>query len=275
MLYKYYLPIFWIFSVRYNGKINIINSVSFFMIDVFPTVYIALALKGVDAVNIFNLMVSIFVMFCFYEIGYIFNELITTTFEKQPTLRIPEKNRIIMLKHIENMVTLRLVIGVIISDYLIECNPNNIKLFISMILILLISYSLHNYYRNWINLLTMGIEVTLKYMMPISLILPLELYTQAILMIIVSVTLLRVIEYGVKKKIIKHRIRNVDGFRIRYYMVSVILVFLIGNYYSLAIKLVGLLSIFLIYRIVAFLIMKSKSKIRRIINDNRINNKIY
>lgn len=268
---KYYLPLRWTFATRYINVINVINVISFFLIDAFPSFFIVMLLGDVNFQTAFSWFIAFFTMFCFYECGYIFNETISVRYEKNPTLRIPEPYFSQMPKHLENILTIRIIIGVLGSWYLLSIYPANWQIYILQVLLLLLVYSVHNFFRGKINILTMAMEVSLKYMIPISIFLPFYQLNIALSAIILTIVLVRLIEYISKKKFVKGICvtQDVDVFRVRYYLiiggVGIFLSFTgIWPSYLFCLPL-----FFLVYRLSSWYAMKHLKGVAGIIHTGR------
>ncbi len=265
---NYYIPLEWTFTTR---DANVINVISFFLIDALPSFYIVSLFNEVHMELLLHWFIAFFTMFCFYECGYIFNEVICVRFEDNPTLRIPEPFFSKILQHLENLITLRLVFGFLGSAYLLSIYPQNRHLYIGCILLLMIIYSIHNFYRGFINILTMPLEVLLKYLIPISIFVN-EIYLiQSLIIVFLVIVLLRTIEYVSKKRYISciRLAKNVDVFRVKYYVV-INFIFFILIYNGILTKYsCGLPLFFLLYRIASNIAMKKMVFISNIINRGR------
>lgn len=269
--WKYYIPLRWTFATRYINIINIINIISFFLIDAFPSFYIVMLLGDANLQTALYWLLAFFTMFCFYECGYIFNETMCVRYEKNPTIRIPEPYFSQIPKHLENLITIRLVIGTLGSWLLLSAYPGNWKLYILLVLLLMLVYSIHNFFRGKINILTMPLEVSLKYMIPISIFLPRNQLGIAFSAVILTIVFVRLIEYISKKGYIAgiHVTNNVDVFRIKYYL-------LIGTL-GVVLSITGvwppylciLPLIFLCYRVAAWYAMRNVSSVSTVIHNGR------
>lgn len=264
----YYIPLRWTFSTRY---INIINIISFFLIDAFPSLYIVITLGSFSFETIFYWGISFFVMFCFYECGYIFNEVISVRYEENPTIRIPQPFFDGILKHLENLVTLRIVMGTIGSLFLLTRYPNNWKLYVFEVLLLLSVYTIHNFFRSRINAVTMPLEVTLKYMIPITIFIPDNKLNIALFTVFISIVLIRLIEYISKKKYMNgfNVIKNVDKYRVKYYIASTVFMLLLSYARVIPLALCGLPVFFLIYRVFCYYAMHHLISVSSIIHKGR------
>lgn len=265
---RYYIPLRWTFSTRYR---NIINIISFFLIDAFPSLYIVLVVGESSLETVCYWFVSFVVVFCFYECGYIFNEVVSVRYEENPTIRIPRPFFSDILKHLENLVTLRIVIGTIGSWFLLIRYPYNWELYILEVLLLLSVYTIHNFFRGRINAITMPLEVTLKYMIPITVFVPENKLSIALFTIFVSVVFVRFIEYVSKKRYISglNVIKNVDKYRVKYYIASVIFMLALSYAKDIPLVLCGLPALFLLYRIFCYYAMHHVATVSNTIHKGR------
>lgn len=265
---RYYIPLRWTFSTRYR---NIINIISFFLIDAFPSLYIVLVVGESSLETVCYWFVSFVVVFCFYECGYIFNEVVSVRYEENPTIRIPHPFFSDILKHLENLVTLRIVIGTIGSWFLLIRYPYNWELYILEVLLLLSVYTIHNFFRGRINAITMPLEVTLKYMIPITVFVPENKLSIALFTIFVSVVFVRLIEYVSKKRYISglNVIKNVDKYRVKYYIASVIFMLALSYAKDIPLVLCGLPALFLLYRIFCYYAMRHVAAVSNTIHKGR------
>jgi len=270
---RYYVPLSWTINTRYMSAINVI---SFLLIDAFPSLYVVLFFCERSFITVFYWGLAFFTVFCFYECGYIFNEVISVQFEKNPTIRIPKMFFDRMNKHLENLITIRIVIGVIFSWILLSRYPDNTQIYICEVLLLLLAYTIHNFFRGSINALTMPIEVTLKYMIPITVFVPYYDLAISFFIIFFSIVLVRLIEYISKKKkifrinsrwIIHHE--SVDRYRLKYYLIICSFIGVLSFYDFVPWGLYGLPLFFFLYRGLCYYAMYHIRGISHIIHTGR------
>ncbi len=264
----YYIPLRWTFSTRY---INIINIISFFIIDAFPSLFVVVMFSNGEWEKILYWCLAFFTVFCFYECGYIFNESLCVRFEEKPTIRIPEPFFSEILRHLENLITIRLVAGTVGSWILLNKFSENVNLYIALVLLLLVVYSIHNYYRGIINIITMPLEVLLKYMIPISVFVRGDEILQAMIVIMLVIVMIRTIEYASKKRYVSwiRVTKNVDVFRIKYYVIINGVLGMLAYKDIIPMTACGLSLIFLFYRIASYMAMKKLHSVSAIINNGR------
>lgn len=265
---KYYLPLKWTFTTRYTSFMNII---SFFIIDAFPSFCFVFIFNDFSIKMLFSYALAFLVTFCIYECGYIFNEIICTRYEKHPTIRIDEAYWNQIPRHLENLLTLRFVIAFFGSWWLVQTYPTYYMLYLLCIVGLIVIYSIHNYYRGFINIFTMAADVSFKYLIPMALFLTEQELLVAYITIFFSIIFVRSLEYISKKHFIRgfNAIRDVDTFRLKYYIV-LNLTFIILSSFELIPWYICILSLFfLLYRIGTYYIMKRPNKLSAKINNNR------
>ncbi|WP_157833267.1 hypothetical protein [Selenomonas ruminantium] len=221
--------------------------------------------------NLLYWCLAFFTLFCFYECGYIFNEGVCVRFEKNPTIRIPEPFFSDILHHLENLITIRLVIGTVFSWILLNKFPENTNLYIALVLLLLVVYSIHNFYRGIINIVTMPLEVLLKYLIPISVFVKIDEICQALIIVMLVVVVVRTVEYASKKKYVSwiRVTRNVDVFRIKYYIVINIILGMLAYKDVVPVAACGLSLLFLLYRIGSYIAIKRLQSVITVINNSR------
>lgn len=268
---NYYLPFFWTFTVRYASSGSIINLFSFFLIDVFPSLCLVFVAVGWNPLQLLAYALAFFVMFCFYECGYIFNEIVCTRYEEHPTLRLPPEVLEWIPRHMQNLLTIRIVLGVLGSWWLLARLPEHGTSYLLCLVGLLVVYSLHNFFRSKVNLLTMAGVVSAKYLIPMSIFLSAGGLVRAWFMILLSVVGIRVIEYAAKKQMIacKDILQDVDAFRIRYYLVANVAALAGASFALWPLEYCALPAIFLCYRIGTWFLMHHAGGIRKQINANR------
>ena len=266
---KYYVPLLYTFETRYKSVINI---VSFFIVNVLPSFYFATIYHSLD----FNICVYYFMAFLamhsIYECGYIFNDLITIRYENSPTRRINDFSSTVLLRHLQNLITLRCVLVICLTSIMFNKYGYN-GYFTILLIILGLDYSLHNFIRNKFNILTMCVMVSLKYLIPCVMFLKYENIFFDLTILFVSVPLIRTIEYAAKSryKLDRLKIRNYEIFRVKYYFIANLFLWL--WFYANEMDFQNLIIIFilLLFRIASLFAVKNKS-IENIIRKNRENN---
>lgn len=268
MWWKYYLPLCWTFTTRYPSPMNII---SFFLIDAFPSFFLVFASSGWDVAVIPEYLVAFFVAFCFYECGYIFNEIICVRYEQNPTIRIDAMHWEAIPRHMENLLTLRIVLGVLGSWWLVSRHPGHMPVYFCCVLALMVIYSIHNFYRGKINLLTMPGDVSGKYLIPMAVFLaPQELFI-AWLDVVLAIIGVRTLEYASKKSLIPgfDAIKDVDAFRIRYYVAVNLFAVALAALHVWSWVYCFLPAFFLCYRIATWYLMHHAKSVQQRIDANR------
>lgn len=227
----FYVPYVYSFYTRIKNPKTIL---SFFITFLFPVYFLTLFSSDWN-ISTLEFVFSFLILFLVYEIGYIFNDFHTTLFEEKPTHRIHSKEIFNFNRTYPFQIACRLFILFILFRYIGEyINP--IKLLIFM-LCLNLSYTLHNFYRDYRNIFTIFFLMIFKYLsIPFS-----TVNSDSNLYILISfillVPLVRAVLFTVHPRI------NIDWFdkedinniRFKYYtlvsFISLIISFFIGSYY--------------------------------------------
>ena len=116
----------------------------------------------------------------------------------------------------------------------------------------------------------MALEVTLKYMIPITALIPAKYLPEALFMVVLTIVAVRLLEYMSKKKFIDVNIvNNVDSFRIRYYIAATVLAIVAYMANCIHVVLIGLPIIFLCYRIASYIAMRKMKGVANVIHQGR------
>lgn len=253
---KYYIPMVYTFTTRYN---NIFAAISFLIFTCLPSLFLVISHNIVTIGLLVNYCIIFYAMYAAYEIGYLFNDIITTQFEKDPTNRIQEMYINRMPKHLENMVTVRLIV-ISLGAYWTWSIGTNIEIFIIMLFLLLIFYSIHNYFRNGINILTMFLLVFLKNFIPIIPFVKMHNWQEASILIIISICVIRTYEFATKKRFhLKIDIDNIDVFRIKYYIFVLAIMCGLFSLHYVSASYIELPLFFLLYRLFIWKLLKLKN----------------
>lgn len=213
----------WSFYTRHKTPLN---KVSFFMVDIFPSLFFAYIYNS----DFIEYVLAFTFMYCLYEIGYISNDVVSVMNESKPTYRINENDLPYVRKNLYGIILIRLILAMFIGYTIIIGYNANVSYFLCFGCALLLAYYLHNHFRGRINIVTMFGVVFLKYFIPISIVLrSTKDIENCMLIIILAIVLPRVIEYTAKKKFfpIVH-IRNIHKMRLMYMLFLFLLLLVSG-----------------------------------------------
>lgn len=194
-------------------------------------------------------LLSFFITMSNYEIGYLYNDVITTKKEEKPTIR----HNAYIENNFHKIVLSRFffcLLGLIFIYYHYSLEDS---LTIAFLLILTqIVFYIHNTIRSKANILSYILLVSLRYSTPIFF----ALNTQLFFTIFLIFPLCRTLEHACKKKYniipLQILIKKPDVFRVFYLLVSTILLYFIFGY-SIYIKVI---LYFLVIRIAALIASK-------------------
>lgn len=214
--------------------------------------FVTLVMNG----SIIDLLLHFFAVMSFYEIGYLFNDFITTQKEENPTLRAGGYESS-FYKNFKFHVVIRLLFGLIISGgYFLQ---DNYGLFLIQIAIL-ITYYFHNTLRSRWNIFSYFFLVTERYLGVVFFIEP----TISLLTVLFCFPVCRTLEHACKKKYgliwLKNIINDTDLFRVKYYLVLLLVSFFLFIFDLSPIVYVYLVLYFFVFRTLAYL---ARNKVKR------------
>lgn len=211
-----FMPLFYTFYSRIKTRSE---RFSWFVIYPFFLIWVCVLFKF----DLYLVTISFFAVMSVYEIGYLFNDVVTVKKEVNPTIRLNAQNNL-FLSYFRAQIIVRFFIALLLASYCLFLT-NNSSLFISLLIILFV-YFVHNYYRNRINILSYFILVSCRYLVPFILIIDYKFYL-FIVYIIISFPLCRTLEHSCKKKYNIYFARffsgNFDLFRVIYYFFMLLL----------------------------------------------------
>lgn len=200
---------------------------------------------------------SFIAIMCIYEVGYLFNDFVTTKKEINPTLRSGGYESP-FYKDFKVHIFMRVVLGLAISlYYAVYLNEIYLAMFQSIILIL---YYFHNTIRNRFNVVTYFFLVSSRYLGVIYFL------DQGLIFIIVLLVfpVCRTIEHSCKKKYgfiyLKKIVGDADIFRIRYYFLLSFCLLTLYLFNFIEIEYLFFSLYFLIFRSFAFIV---RNKVKR------------
>ncbi|WP_161978998.1 hypothetical protein [Streptococcus sp. S784/96/1] len=228
--------------------------ISFLVVTVLPSFYFILVTRQVNTEKLLGYLIALISMYSLYEIGYIYNDIYTTSFEKKPTMRSSIEEMTFLKRAYPILIMSRVVVITFSVIYF-----KNYDRFISWLLLLLllyIAYIFHNFTRSTITAFTMFTIVALKYIIPSFLFVEeLEWYLY-LGFILAVVPFARFVEYGSKPYCGLFNVKNFHKFRIIYYLVLTILSLLLLLFDIPTLPYIPLILIFLFYRGVIYIVEK-------------------
>lgn len=238
--------------------------ISWFIIYPLFLLLTVIILKG----EVLNFIASFIMIMSLYEIGYIDNDFRTVKKEKDPTLRATTQRSWIE-KNIISLVVSRILISVALGFFLYFKTdfPQQITILLLMVL-LLCGFYYHNTLRSRWNVLTYFIVVLCRYIIPVIASVNSVYFPYLVPFIILSFPLVRTIEHACKEKYgfnkLKKLVKNPDLFRVKWYMLVTLLIFIIMIMHrvNILIELFVLSMYFLSYRIATLYISKTKQVMR-------------
>ncbi len=232
--------------------------ISFLVLTVVPSLYIALYFGGARLNTFINYCVAFFAMYSLYEIGYIYNDIYTTSFEEHPTIRLTERMYTYVKKYYPRLIASRVVIVACSVIYIYYCEVNYIG-YLLCLTVLYVGYSLHNSTRSKITAFTMFTIVWMKYLIPSLLFVPIEFIFEFLFLTIVMMPLPRFIEYGSKEYCSLFHLKDYKRFRLFYYGGVLLLEIALLFFTKRCVWHIPLVTFLLLYRCLTTLVEKKTS----------------
>jgi hypothetical protein len=195
-----------------------------------------------------------------YEIGYIYNDVLTVRHETKSTKWLPENNQKFVNNMYEIMIAAR-VLWIIIACWILSFNYSLTRIFAFLFILawLNLFYGFHNLFRDRRNIVTMLLLQFVKYGGLVFLFGQGAATLTYICCGIVEIGVTKTYEYALDKEFIKNKplIDNVDVRRVAYYLIlTVIAVFI-----SYVIEDYGILittAYMLLFRLICLLLSNIK-----------------
>lgn len=210
-----------------------------------------------EQINPFHFILAFSILYSAYEIGYIYNDVLTTRFEQKPTKWLAPEKVIFVEKTYEIIIGSRvcwIAFGLYILSFI---GDYNIDYFMFSLAVLHIVYGFHNYYRDKRNILTVFFLQVIKYG-ALPILFGSKTTIWYITAGIIQIGLVRTYEYaGYKKFISISKEESIDIRRVLYYLFLLIVALIIYSIYEQ--KGFLFISIYLLmFRIICLVVSKNK-----------------
>lgn len=264
----YFLPFYYGFKTRVK---TLYYKMSFILTVFLPILFIAVQSEYDYQYILPRLIIAFVAMYSLYEIGYINNDIYTIHYESEPTIRLRDDEYVKVKRLSIIIISIRWVYILLAICFLMWLETNNLIAFLLMLASLEITYALHNYYRNSINIFTMFVLNVLKYCSVPILFFPFKEYVPYIIVVSLVIPLIRSFE-----KIKALEKVNFDKLRLNYYIVLTLfflILYLFHNEFYFGLILSGY---FLLFRLIGFLLLRTKShgeKIKKIRSESSFKQK--
>lgn len=219
-----FLPYMYGFSSRAKSKVH---KISFFLLIVIP-IYLNIFFVSGGNVNNLAFVIAFTMMYLVYEIGYIYNDVFTAAKEKKPTQWLTTEKLSFVKNNYMILISSRILMVLILSIILHCIHSKNNNIFIGLLVLLYFDFSMHNFFRGWMNVITDGILQILKYGSTMVLFLTGQELLRAFIFIYVEIALVRTVEFGIGKGYMLKALRKVDTDTLRVIYYTVISLIAIG-----------------------------------------------
>lgn len=157
---KYLIPFSYMIKTRYP---SLFYKTAFILVYFLPIFLVC----GYYHADVAGLIIALIGINCLYEEGYLDNDLITSRYEKTPTLRLKREEKLYFEKKYLLLKAVRIAVFLITVVFLMGKDINSAKTLLLGGAALTLSYAFHNTIRSEWNILTFSALVVLKYLVPI------------------------------------------------------------------------------------------------------------
>ena len=265
----YYFPLSYMFVTRYKKTLD---KLSWLVQRIFP-VFVILVFQlniGIDHIFIYFVlyMFADLIFTSLYEIGYIYNDVFTIKKETNPTIRLSQDQLNSIESQFAKIAVIKIMTAVLLCVLLmVMAHYFSITIFINnflfILLLMLIAFVGHNYFRSRVNIVTFSILVCCKFLYALFLFIPIDEMLFPLIVVIFMFPLLRIVEHSSKPKYkipLLSKIRGKhDIFRVLYFVFLLVVSLFAHNMLSLHIALlIYVVLYFFIYRLTSYYLVKMK-----------------
>jgi hypothetical protein len=270
---NFYVP--YVYGIRSRSK-TILHKGSFlilFLLPVFLFCFSAAADMNFGRFAI-SFICAFTSMYCVYEIGYLYNDVITTKNEKMPSYWLPQKEQDYVEKKFQLLVASRVLIVCACLVALSLLQINNLEIFEVALVLLYLIFTVHNSIRNKWNVVTnFGLQC-LKYCCVTLPFCNKENLIVYMVIMIIQVPLIRSIEFLAKKRmgITFMQKMDISLLRVVYHLIiSIVMISLfIMSREHIYVAAMSVSIILLTFRIISYILLKNK-KVQQIRYQNFTN----
>lgn len=259
---KFFIPLNYSFLTRIN---KIETKISYIYNYVLPVFILFFYISNFSIRN--NLIIFIFSFLALnivYEIGYIYNDVYTVKYEKNPTVRLNNEEDIVLNKIYPLMISMRILIVIIIFIILNNLNIRTINIFVFLIFLGLLNmiYSFHNYFRNNKNIITMFFLMLFKYLSVPILVVDSTNNILILFVFLLTIPLVRTLLYTTHDRISFNFIKKdkINLFRVKFYGIEILLSLVIGIFLKKGYFLTFFSLYFFMFYLIALLSFDRKNK---------------
>lgn len=251
---KFFLPFGYAFETRAKTKVH---RISFLLLIAFP-IYFTVCLLNKEIYNVFTFFIALSSLYSVYEIGYIYNDVLTVQYEAKPTKWLNDAKANWIKQNYEIVIAIKVfwIIGCVY--YIGVINKELNTLYFSFAAAgMNFTYALHNRLRGRANCVT---DTVLQFFKYCTLVIALDKMGNAQIYaacLFLEIGLLRGYEYSVEHGYINSRFKiSVDQKRIYYYAILTLIGAAVCLFAGESVLLIESLY-FLTYRILCYIMQKN------------------
>jgi len=208
--FRYFLPFSYFKSTR---LFNLNYAAYHILLEGVPVLLLTLIYSNYSVNALSTALLSYLAFICIYEIGYITNDFYSEKFEEDPRGRSKDKNVALLI--IWSLIIVKTIFFLLFS-YLLGSLNNFI--WWTFHIMLMMTFIFHNIRMKEYRLSTFFSLSVFRFMAPLVLCLPGEIFLFLSSVVMLNYSLFRVITYGVNKNLIEISNRDTTKFKFVYYI---------------------------------------------------------
>ena len=198
MKIKYIIPFYYTWHSRSNG----LHFISYFTMVILPQFLLCLFFRmpSDNLKFMLSFLVAFTGMLSTYEFGYIVNDSICIRKDPHPSKRIDDNEQQYLRENIIFISVLKILISFFCVALLyFFVNQKNALLYLCCILVLIVTYIIHNSNRSFVNFITVFILTTFNYISSVCAICPTQNFLICFLIIVISFSIPKTFFYILRK----------------------------------------------------------------------------
>lgn len=221
-MFKFVFPFYYLYYSRLRKPEELLSLIWIYPLFLFLFLF---GFYGLELIpNVFSFVLGLIAWMSMYEVGYLENDALTIRREANPNIRIPQRAIEYIQANYKRIFATRVAIflGLVAVLYISGLlSPEQLLVFLGLVLWARLMFFLHNSTRSSINIGTYFFLCATKYLIFPLVYLGREHGIEPFMVILLSFPLLRTIEHATKKKYgftkLQTWVGSLDVFRVKYY----------------------------------------------------------
>lgn len=222
MKIKYIIPFYYTWHSRSKG----LHFISYFNMVILPQFLLCLFFRmpSENLKFIYSFLVAFIGMLSTYEFGYIVNDSICIRKDPHPSKRIDDNEQQYLRENIIFFSAIKILISFFCVTLLyFSVNQKNALLYLCCILVLIVTYIIHNSNRSFVNFITVFVLTTFNYFSSICAICSIQNFLICFLIVLICFSIPKTFFY-ILRKLLNYEDRY--GFTIFYFLETFVFIIL-------------------------------------------------